>query len=72
LRLFSYVVRYDKGFAPNLFWNYCTLATCKPGIRRKAEVGDWVVGTGSKENVGIGKLIYAMKIEEKIPSKNIV
>ena len=45
--LFSYVVRYDSGFAPNPFHGFCTLATCKPGIRAHANVGDWVVGTAS-------------------------
>jgi hypothetical protein len=41
-RIYSYVVRYDSGFAPNPFYGYCTLATCKPDIRRGAEVGDLV------------------------------
>lgn len=65
-RIYSYVVRYDSGFAPNPFGEYCTLATCKPRIRKKIIVGDWVVGTGSVENIGNKKLIYAMKVEEKI------
>ena len=43
--LFSYVLRYDDGAAPNPFWGTCTLAICKPAIRRKANLGDWVVGT---------------------------
>ena len=62
MRIYSYVVRYDTGFAPNPFWGYCTLATCKPVIRRNASEGDWVCGTGSVENVGNNWLIYAMKI----------
>jgi hypothetical protein len=66
MRLFSYVLRHDSGFAPNPFWGYCTLACCKPVIRRVAEVGDWIVGTGSVENVGTNKLIYAMKVTEKL------
>ncbi len=65
-RIYSYVVRYDSGFAPNPFGEYCTLATCKPRIRKKIKIGDWVVGTGSVEYVGNIKLIYAMKVEEKI------
>ena len=66
--LFSYVVRYDSGFAPNPFFGHCTLATCKPGIRRYASVGDWVVGTGSG-GVGVrraGCLVYAMRVTEKL------
>lgn len=66
MRLFSYVVRYDMGFAPNPFEGYCTLATCKYKIRNTADVGDWVVGTGSVENVGNSKLIFLMKVTEKL------
>lgn len=64
--LYSYVVSRDNGFAPNPFGVYCTLACCKPQIRKHASVGDWVVGTGSKRTVGNDKLVYAMKIEEKV------
>lgn len=64
MKIKSYVVRYDAGFAPNPFGEFCTLATCKPRIRKKFQVGDWVIGTGSVENVGNDKLIHAMKIEE--------
>lgn len=32
--LFSYVVATDSGFAPNPFFGLCTLACCKPAIRR--------------------------------------
>ena len=64
MKLYSYVMIYDTGFAPNPFWGYCTLATCKPGIRRVAKQGDWIIGCGSTSNVGTGKLIYAMKITE--------
>lgn len=62
----SYVVRYDSGFAPNPFYGYCTLVTCKPGIRRSANVGDWIVGSGSADrsvNRG-GHLVYAMRVTE--------
>lgn len=40
MKLFSYIVTHDAGFAPNPFWGYCTLACCKPAIRRTANVGD--------------------------------
>ena len=30
VRLCSYVVKYDTGFAPNPFWGFCTLAACTP------------------------------------------
>lgn len=64
--LFSYVVRFDSGFAPNPFHVFCTLATCKPKIRQHAQIGDWVVGTGSNVQ-GIrrgGHLVYAMRVTE--------
>jgi hypothetical protein len=67
MKLFSYVIRYDTGFAPNPYGRYCTLATCKPQIRRHARPGDWVLGVGSKNNVGNGKLVYAMQVSEVLP-----
>jgi hypothetical protein len=62
------VVRYDSGFAPNPFYEYCTLATCKPDIRRYAAIGDWIVGSGSKSKaIGRGgHLVYAMRITEAL------
>ena len=67
VKLYSYIVTVDAGFAPNPFWGYCTLACCKPAIRRTATVGDWIVGLSSK---GKGhKIIYAMKVAEVIPFK---
>lgn len=72
MRLFSYVVARDYGFAPNPFFGVCTLATCKPNIRRKASVGDWIIGTGSssrnrrnrKDRRGF--LIYVMRVTETL------
>jgi hypothetical protein len=65
-RLHSYVVRYDSGFAPNPFYGFCTLATCKPDIRRAATIDDWIVGSGSDERSirRGGHLVYAMRVTE--------
>jgi hypothetical protein len=63
-RIFSYIVRYDYGFAPNPFEGYCTVATCKPQIRGAARVGDWIVGTGSADHSSTGRLVYAMEVSE--------
>jgi hypothetical protein len=60
--LFSYCVLHDNGSAPNPFWGVCTLAICKPGIRRTAKIGDWIIGTGSKSYSMDSHLIYAMEI----------
>lgn len=49
-KLFSYVLRFDDGAAPNPFWGTCTLAICKPDIRRTANIDDWIIGTGSKNS----------------------
>lgn len=72
MKTYSYLVEHDYGLAPNPFGNYCTLAVCKPKIRKSGNlnVGDWIIGTGSKalENIAnknfIHHLIYAMKVEE--------
>ena len=66
MRLYSYVVRYDYGFAPNPFFGFGTLATCKPRIRQTAQLGDWIVGTGSRQNGLGGHLVYAMQVSETL------
>ena len=76
MKLFSYVVDHDNGHAPNPYFGVCTLAHCKyrksptkpRNIVELAQTGDWVVGTGgvSKKSAGHRKLIYAMRVEEKI------
>lgn len=67
-RIHSYVVRYDSGFAPNPFYSYCSLATCKPSIRKSADIGDWVVGSGSNDRSVRrgGHLVYAMRVTEAL------
>lgn len=65
MKLYSYVVTHDTGFSPNPFWGCCTLANCKPAIRRTAEVGDWIVGLSPKADGN--RLIYAMQVEEILP-----
>lgn len=67
-RIYSYVVRYDSGFAPNPFYGYCTLATCKPDIRRRALVNDWVIGSASNDRSirRGGHLVYAMRVTETV------
>ncbi|MFB6248367.1 MAG: hypothetical protein ABEL97_07345 [Salinibacter sp.] len=68
--LYTYVVATDSGAAPNPFGGVCTLVICKPEIRRTAEVGDWVVGTGSAGSpVGDirGQVVHAMRVSAKLP-----
>jgi hypothetical protein len=72
-RLFCYKQTHDTGFAPNPFHGHCTLATCKPGMRRSKRVGDWVAGftseqvTKGRDQVGKERLIYLMQISEVLP-----
>ncbi len=66
VRLYIYVVLYDHGFAPNPYFGYCTLATCKPGIRKGARLGDWIAGVGSRQKSQASKLVFAMKVEEAL------
>jgi Nucleotide modification associated domain 2 len=65
-RVYLYVVDHDLGFAPNPYHGVCTLATCKPGIRSTAQVGDWVIGLGGKSLKATGKCIFAMRVTKKI------
>lgn len=62
VRCFSYIVVRDYGFAPNPFHGIMTLATCKPKIRRTAQVGDYIIGHASKKLSH--KLIFMMKVTE--------
>ena len=78
MKLYSYIIKSDLGFSPNPFWGKCTLACCKPVIRKTAKPGDWVVGIRGKflyNKLGLEKtsdastvyrIIYAMKVAEKI------
>jgi hypothetical protein len=76
VKIYSYVVDHDTGYAPNPDFGLCTLCRCKfrkSGERRKnivelAKKGDWVLGTGgaSKRSAGNGKLIYAMRVDKTL------
>jgi Nucleotide modification associated domain 2 len=71
-RLFTYTIPVDDGAAPNPFRGMCSLAICKPGIRRVAIKGDWVAGLGSKKSPSgdlSGHLVYAMCVEEALSLK---
>ncbi|MGD0777486.1 MAG: hypothetical protein ABSC05_32230 [Candidatus Solibacter sp.] len=66
MTLYSYIVTHDTGFAPNPFFGYCTLACCKPGIRKHAKKGDWIVGlTPLAKGVG-NKIVYFMEVDESL------
>lgn len=64
-RVYIYVVDRDFGFAPNPFHGCCTLATCKPQMRQKAELNDWIIGMGGRRLNATGQCIFAMQVTEK-------
>lgn len=77
MEVYSYVVEHDNGYAPNPYFGFCTLCRCKfrkrPEVKRNivemAKEGDWVVGTGGanrRKSAGHGKLVYAMRVDEKL------
>lgn len=65
--LFSYILVSDSGFAPNPFWCACTLACCKPDIRRVAGIGDLIVGLAPKADEH--KIVYVMRVTDKLTFK---
>jgi hypothetical protein len=66
-RLFTYVITNDFGFAPNPFHGTLTLNTCKPDIRREAEVGDWVAANTAADFPADRRLlVYAMQVTQKM------
>lgn len=70
MRLFSYKMTDDVGFAPNPFGGVLTLATCKPKMRQTKQVGDWILGWSSRElngdPPGQERLVYGMQVEGKL------
>ena len=70
--LYSYIIPVDDGAAPNPFFGVCTLAICKPKIRKNAKVGDWIIGLGSKNAPSgdlSGKVVYIMEVNEVLTLK---
>jgi transcriptional regulator with XRE-family HTH domain len=66
VRLCSYVVENDTGFAPNPFWGFCTCAACSPNHLNYLLVpGDWLMGNTSAGRGNQRRLIYAMRISER-------
>lgn len=65
MRFYSYVIVRDFGFAPNPFFGYCTLATCKPRIRQSAQIGDLIAGfAGANFGAMRHRLVYLMRVDE--------
>ena len=57
MNIYAYLVPVDDGATPNPYGGVCTLAICKPNLRKIAKKGDWIIGLNPEFN-----LIYTMKI----------
>lgn len=69
MNCFRYKMDHDYGFAPNPFHGVLSLATCKgTQVRnnRHLQIGDWVIGLGSVAMGNLGRIIFAMQVDEKI------
>ena len=66
MTVWSYKISRDYGFAPNPYFGFCTVACCKPDIRRGAAVGDLIIGCGSSKLKLVGRAIFAMRVAEKL------
>lgn len=64
MKYYSYVIPRDFGFAPNPYFGYCTLATCKPRIRASAEIGDWIAAYGAAGTELHQKLLMLMQVSQ--------
>lgn len=64
MRIYTYILEHDTGFAPNPFHGWCTLAGCKPVIRKTAKVGDWIVGITPHDDGN--RVAYAMTVAEAL------
>lgn len=63
MRIYRYVIDHDVGFSPNPFHGSCTLANCKPVIRKNAALGDYILGFGAANSKIQYRLIYWMVVE---------
>ena len=66
MKLYAYIIPRDYGFAPNPYFGFCTLAACKPVIRRVCDIGDWVAGFGGKNTSAYRRLVYLMRVTETL------
>ena len=64
MRVHTYCVEHDLGFAPNPFHGTCSLGCCAPQLRKYATRGDVVVGRGSARVGRRHNLVYWMMVDE--------
>lgn len=74
MNLYTYRLTVDSGDAPNPYGNICSLAICKPSIRRCCKVNDWIVGLVSQTLINktkgnqteVNNILYAMRVTQKL------
>ena len=63
MKICSYVMKHDTGFAPNPFYGYCTLATCTPNhMNANLNEGDYIAGYFTDQSNPY--LVYWLKVYE--------
>ncbi|WP_366941804.1 hypothetical protein [Asticcacaulis sp.] len=66
----TYRLDHDLGFAPNPFFDWCSLACCMGPIRRYAKLGDVIIGIAGSAKDGLRRyhpqLIYWMRVDEAL------
>lgn len=64
-KLYTYIVTEDTGFAPNPFFQWCTLALATPNhMHARAFSGDWIAGFFHVS--GHYRLLYAMEVQLRL------
>ena len=65
MKLYTYIVKHDKGLAPNPFYGCCTHGLCAPNhMGINASKGDWIGGLTT--SVRMNKLVFAMEVAERM------
>lgn len=79
MKLYSYIVVSDNGYAPNPMSGVCTLAYCMSTMRRTVQPGDYVVGLAGSDYRKRVKadwpgypIIYAMRVTDVISHEEFV
>ena len=60
MKLLGYIVRYDRGLAPNPYFGVCSLALCTPNHERETRTGRLDLGACAAKRGN--RLVYAMRI----------
>ncbi len=64
MKLYSYTMPKVCDFVPNPYFDYCTLATGRPIVRKCAQRGDWIAVYGSSDNILEEKMVALMQVSE--------